>query len=149
MGTLMMTRESSGLGDLADERVESSSSESDRCPFRFHSGSEYDLVMTTERLVFGLSGMRMHSLSNLTRPSWSSSSGEAIPGNINEADASIGSTMVAVVTVVGFDMPEEEGTRWWWSQDKLECELHSVKKVKWCDSLCMSRLRTQWANHYP
>lgn len=107
----MMTRESSGLGDLADERVESSSSESDRCPFRFHSGSEYDLVMTTERLVFGLSGMRMHSLSNLTRPSWSSSSGEAIPGNINEADASIGSTMVAVVTVVGFDMPEEEGNK--------------------------------------
>jgi len=143
----MMTRESSGLGDLADERVESSSSESDRCPFRFHNGSEYDLVMTTERLVFGLSGMRMHSLSNLTRPS--SSSGEAMPGNINEADASIDSTMVAVVTVVEFGMPEEEGTRWWWSQDKLECELHSVKKVKWCDSLCMSRLRTQWANHYP
>jgi len=55
IGTLMTTRESSGLGDLADGRVESSKSESDEGPFLFHNGSEYDFVRTIERFALGLS----------------------------------------------------------------------------------------------
>lgn len=102
----MTSRESSGGDDgCAEEPNGSSTSESDvGYPLLLHNGKATDFVTTRGSLDLEMiSGIKTHSLSNLTRRPEASGSGEAIPGSMNDSVVELASTMMVEVAIVRAD----------------------------------------------